>query len=109
MYPSTTGRFLATIGYVAPSPNHVHLMFKDRCLSVRGQVWFAVVCVQLMLGDVSAAKESCKHFTGDSEESLHLQQLTNGLCLFAEKDYKGERGLLASFVRYALLWHVMCC
>ena len=25
MYPSTTGRFAATIGYVAPTPNHVHI------------------------------------------------------------------------------------
>ena len=27
VYPSTTGRFSATIGYVAPTPNHVHIVF----------------------------------------------------------------------------------
>ena len=31
MYPSTTGRFSATIGYVAPTPNHVqNIMFNNR-------------------------------------------------------------------------------
>ena len=31
MYPSTTGRFAATIGYVAPTPNHVqNIMFNNR-------------------------------------------------------------------------------
>ena len=33
LYLVPTGRFLATTGYVAPSPNHVHLMFKDHSVS----------------------------------------------------------------------------
>lgn len=46
-------------------------------------MWFAVACVQLMLGDVEEARVSA-----GSVQDRDLLSLLKGLCSFSEGEYK---------------------